>query len=217
MNLPNKLSILRIVLVPVTLLFMLPINIFGWEPEGWNNFINSNGMIVAAVVFIIASFTDMFDGKIARKYNLITDLGKFLDSLADKILVISIMLAFIGLGRVSAWAVMIIILREFAVSGLRMIAAAKGEVIAAKMIGKVKTVIQMIALIYLMFEPLLLKIFGLGFNGYPIGLNAVTIIGDILFGICVIMTIVSGVDYLIKGKQYLKGKCQRTSIVKITY
>ena len=205
MNLPNKLSILRIVLVPVTLLFMLPVNIFGWQPEGWNSFINSYGMIVAAAVFIIASFTDMFDGKIARKYNLITDLGKFLDSLADKILVISILLAFIGLGRISAWAVMIIILREFAVSGLRMIAAAKGEVIAAKMIGKVKTVIQMIALIYLMFEPLLLKIFGLGFNGYPVEINAVTIIGDVLFGICVIMTIVSGVDYLIKGKQYLKG------------
>lgn len=205
MNLPNKLSILRIVLVPVTLLFMLPINIFGWQPEGWNSFINSYGMIVAAAIFIIASFTDMFDGKIARKYNLITDLGKFLDSLADKILVISIMLAFIGLGRISAWAVMIIILREFAVSGLRMIAAAKGEVIAAKMIGKVKTVIQMIALIYLMFEPLLLKIFGFGFNGYPVEINAVTIIGDVLFGICVIMTIVSGVDYLIKGKQYLKG------------
>ena len=205
MNLPNKLSILRIVLVPVTLLFMLPINIFGWRPSGWNSFINSYGMIVAAAVFIIASFTDMFDGKIARKYNLITDLGKFLDSLADKILVISIMLAFIGLGRVSAWAVMIIILREFAVSGLRMIAAAKGEVIAAKMIGKIKTVTQMIALIYLMFEPLLLKIFGLGFNGYPIGINAVTIIGDVLFAICVIMTIVSGIDYLIKGKQYLKG------------
>ena len=205
MNLPNKLSILRIVLVPVTLLFMLPVNIFGWQPEGWNSFINSYGMIVAAAIFIIASFTDMFDGKIARKYNLITDLGKFLDSLADKILVISIMLAFIGLGRISAWAVMIIILREFAVSGLRMIAAAKGEVIAAKMIGKVKTVIQMIALIYLMFEPLLLKIFGLGFNGYPVEINAVTIIGDVLFGICVIMTIVSGIDYLIKGKQYLKG------------
>ena len=127
MNLPNKLSILRIVLVPVTLLFMLPISIFGWEPQGWNNFINSNGMIVAAGVFILASLTDCADGKIARKYNLITDLGKFLDSLADKILVISIMLAFIGLGRVSAWAVMIIILREFAVSGLRMIAAAKAR------------------------------------------------------------------------------------------
>ena len=162
-------------------------------------------MIVSAGVFSLASLTCWADGKLARKDSLITDLGKFLDSLADKILVISIMLAFIGLGRVSAWAVMIIILREFAVSGLRMIAAAKGEVIAAKMIGKIKTVTQMIALIYLMFEPLLLKIFGLGFNGYPIGLNAVTIIGDILFGICVIMTIVSGIDYLIKGKQYLKG------------
>ena len=205
MNLPNKLSILRIILVPVTLLFMLPVNIFGWQPEGWNNFINSNGMLVAAGVFILASLTDAADGKIARKYNLITDLGKFLDSLADKILVISIMLGFINLGRLSAWAVMIIILREFAVSGLRMIAAAKGNVIAAKMIGKIKTVTQMIALIYLMFEPLLMKIFYGEFSGYPIGICAVTIIGDFLFGICVIMTIVSGVDYLIKGKQYLKG------------
>ena len=115
------------------------------------------------------------------------------------------MLAFINLGRLSAWAVMVIILREFAVSGLRMIAAAKGEVIAAKMIGKIKTVTQMIALIYLMFEPLLMKIFGLGFEGYPIRVCPVTIIGDVLFGICVIMTIVSGVDYLLKGKQYLKG------------
>ena len=205
MNLPNKLSVLRIILVPLTLLFMLPIDIYGWQPEGWNNFINSNGMLVAAGVFILASLTDAADGHIARKYNLITDLGKFLDSLADKILVISIMLGFIALGRLSAWAVMIIILREFAVSGLRMIAASKGNVIAAKMIGKIKTVTQMIALIYLMFEPLLMKIFGLGFTGYPIVVCPVTIIGDLLFGICVIMTIVSGVDYLIKGKQYLKG------------
>ena len=162
-------------------------------------------MLVAAGVFILASLTDAADGNIARKYNLITDLGKFLDSLADKILVISIMLAFIELGRLSAWAVMVIILREFAVSGLRMIAASRGNVIAAKMIGKIKTVTQMIALIYLMFEPLLMKIFYKGFTGYPIPLCAVTIIGDILFGICVIMTVVSGVDYLLKGKQYLKG------------
>ena len=132
MNLPNKLSVLRIILVPVTLLFMLPVDIFGWQPQGWNSFINSNGMLVAAGVFILASLTDVADGKIARKYNLITDLGKFLDSLADKILVISIMLGFIALGRLSAWAVMIIILREFAVSGLRMIAAAKGEVIGQR-------------------------------------------------------------------------------------
>lgn len=205
MNLPNKLSVLRIVLVPVTLLFMLPINIFGWQPEGWNNFINTNGMLVAAGVFILASLTDAADGHIARKYNLITDLGKFLDSLADKILVISIMLAFINLGRLSAWAVMVIILREFAVSGLRMIAASKGNVIAAKMIGKIKTVTQMSALIYLMFEPLLMKICYKEFAGYPLPVCSVTIIGDVLFGICVIMTIVSGVDYLIKGKEYLKG------------
>ena len=156
-------------------------------------------------IFILASLTDALDGHIARKYNLITDLGKFLDPLADKLLVISIMLAFINLGRLSAWIVMIVILREFAVSGLRMIAASKGEVVAAKMVGKIKTVTQMIALIYLLFEPLLLKIFGLGFEGYPLEVSAVTIIGDVLIGICVIMTIVSGVDYLIKGKQYLKG------------
>lgn len=205
MNLPNKLSILRIILVPVTMLFMLPVNIYGWQPEGWNAFINSNGMTVAAAVFIIASLTDMADGKIARKYNLITDLGKFLDSLADKILVISIMLGLVYLGRLSPILVMIIILREFAVSGLRMIAASKGEVIAARMIGKVKTVTQMIAIIYIMFEPLLLKIFGLNYNGYPLETSAVTIIGDVFFGICVIMTIVSGIDYLIKGKKYLKG------------
>ena len=205
MNLPNKLSLLRIILVPLTLLFMLPVNIFGWQPEGWNNFISSYGMLVAGGIFIIASLTDALDGHIARKYNLITDLGKFLDPLADKLLVISIMLAFINLGRLSAWIVMIVILREFAVSGLRMIAASKGEVVAAKMVGKIKTVTQMIALIYLLFEPLLLKIFGLGFEGYPLEVSAVTIIGDVLIGICVIMTIVSGVDYLIKGKQYLKG------------
>lgn len=205
MNLPNKLSILRIILVPVTMLFMLPVNIYGWQPEGWNAFINSNGMTVAAAVFIIASLTDMADGKIARKYNLITDLGKFLDSLADKILVISIMLGLVYLGRLSPVLVMIIILREFAVSGLRMIAASKGEVIAARMIGKVKTVTQMVAIIYIMFEPLLIRIFGLTYNGYPLETSAVTIIGDVLFGICVIMTIVSGVDYLIKGKKYLKG------------
>ena len=96
MNLPNKLSLMRIILVPVTVLFMLPINLFGWQPEGWNNFVTNNGMIVAAIVFIAASLTDMLDGKIARKYNLITDLGKFLDALADKILVISVMIAFVG-------------------------------------------------------------------------------------------------------------------------
>lgn len=197
---------MRIILVPVTVLFMLPINIFGWQPEGWNNFVTNNGMIVAAVVFIIASLTDMLDGKIARKYNLITDLGKFLDALADKILVISVMIAFVELRRFSAWLLIIVILREFAISGIRMIAASKNDVIAARMIGKVKTATQMVAISYLMFEPLLLKIFGFGFTGYAnLQINAITIIGDVLLGISMVMVVVSGVDYIIKGKKYLKG------------
>ena len=197
---------MRIILVPVTILFMLPINIFGWQPEGWNNFINNNGMIVAAIIFIVASLTDTADGMIARKYNLITDMGKFLDSLADKILVISVLIAFVELGRISGWCLIVICLREFAVLGLRLLAAAKNDVMAAKMIGKIKTVTQMIAVIYMMFEPVLLKISGIGFTGYAnLGINAITIIGDVLFGICVIMTVISGVDYLVKGKMYLKG------------
>ena len=206
MNLPNKLSLMRIILVPVTVLFMLPINIFGWQPEGWNNFVTNNGMIVAAIVFIAASLTDMLDGKIARKYNLITDLGKFLDALADKILVISVMIAFVELRRFSAWLLIIVILREFAISGIRMIAASKNDVIAARMIGKVKTATQMVAISYLMFEPLLLKIFGFGFTGYAnLQTNVITIIGDVLLGISMVMVVVSGIDYIIKGKKYLKG------------
>ena len=143
MNLPNKLSLLRIILIPVTMLFMLPISIYGFEPAGWNAFIADKGMLIAAIVFIIASLTDMADGKIARKYNLITNLGKFLDSLADKMLVIAILIAFVELHRVSAWLLAIIILREFMVTGIRMLAAEKGVVMAAKMIGKIKTTTQM--------------------------------------------------------------------------
>ena len=206
MNLPNKLSILRIILVPVTLLFMLPINIFGWQPEGWNNFINTNGMLVAAGVFILASLTDAADGKIARKYNLITDLGKFLDSLADKMLVIAVLIAFVAIGRISPWLLAIIVLREFMVTGIRLVASKEGVVMAAKMIGKIKTTTQMIAIIYLMFEPTIMKITG---DDYAASLNSpcvVSVIGDVLFIVCVIMTIVSGMDYLIKNKGYLKDK-----------
>lgn len=205
MNLPNKLSLLRIILIPVTLLFMLPISIYGFEPEGWNTFIRESGMLIAAIVFIIASLTDMADGKIARKYNLITNLGKFLDSLADKMLVIGVLIAFVELGRVSAWFLAIIILREFMVTGIRMLAAEKGVVMAAKMIGKIKTTTQMIAIVYLMFEPAVLKISGNTYDyaAYPV--NAITIIGDVLFLICVVMTVVSGMDYLLKNLNYLKN------------
>ncbi len=196
MNLPNKLSMIRIIAIPLVMLFMLPISIYGFSPDGWNNFISSYGMIVAGIIFVIASLTDFADGYIARKYNLITDLGKFLDALADKMLVISILLAFIELGRISAWPVMIICLREFMVTGIRLIASKDGVVMAAKMLGKIKTTTQMIAITFLMFEFVFIKL--------GLAVTTVTIIGDILFYISVIMTIVSGMDYLLKNLHYFK-------------
>ena len=202
MNLPNKLSLLRIILIPVTLLFMLPISIYGFEPQAWNSFIGNHGLLVAGFIFIVASLTDMFDGKIARKYNLITNLGKFLDSLADKMLIIGVLLAFVELHRVSAWWVMVICLREFKVTGIRMLASQKGVVMAAKMIGKVKTTFQMIAIIWLMFEPTINKVITYLFNVDPS--NPIKIIGDIFFYLCVLMTIISGMDYLLKNLNYLK-------------
>ena len=205
MNLPNKLSLMRIILVPFILLFMLPIHIGSFEPSGWNEFICEYGMIIAAVLFVIASVTDLFDGKIARKYNLITNLGKFLDPLADKMLVICILIALVDLGRISSIWVCIIIVREFAVSGIRMLASAKGVVIAAKMIGKIKTVTQMVAISYLMFETLLIKIIDAASSCDLADItNGVQIVGNVLLIISVIMTIISGVDYLLKNKDFLK-------------
>ena len=205
MNLPNKLSLMRIILVPFILLFMLPIHIGSFEPTGWNEFVCEYGMIVAAVLFVIASVTDLFDGKIARKYNLITNLGQFLDPLADKMLVICILIALVDLGRISAIWVCIIIVREFAVSGIRMLASAKGVVIAAKMIGKIKTVTQMVAISYLMFETLLIKIIDAASSCDLADItDGVQLVGNILLIISVIMTIISGVDYLLKNKDFLK-------------
>ncbi|MCR5057344.1 MAG: CDP-diacylglycerol--glycerol-3-phosphate 3-phosphatidyltransferase [Clostridiales bacterium] len=205
MNIPNKLSLMRIILVPFILLFMLPIHIGSFEPSGWNEFICEYGMIIAAVLFVIASVTDLFDGKIARKYNLITNLGKFLDPLADKMLVICILIALVDLGRISSIWVCIIIVREFAVSGIRMLASAKGVVIAAKMIGKIKTVTQMVAISYLMFETLLIKIIDAASSCDLADITeGVQVVGNVLLIISVIMTIISGVDYLLKNKDFLK-------------
>ena len=194
MNLPNKLSMLRIFLIPVVMFFILPLSYAG--DSAFLNGVVNNQMLIAAFVFIIASLTDLLDGKIARKYNLITNLGKFLDSLADKMLIIAVLIAFVEIGRISSWGLMIIVLREFMVTGIRMLAAEKGTVMAAKMIGKIKTTIQMIAIIYLLFEPSIISI-----SGHE---NVVCLIGNILFYICVIMTVVSGMDYLLKNLNYLK-------------
>lgn len=206
MNLPNKLSVLRIVLVPLILVFMLPIHLFSFEPKVWNAFIENYGIIVAGIIFIIASLTDLADGKIARKYNLITNLGKFLDSLADKMLVISVLIALVDVGRISAVFVIIIVIREFMVTGIRLIASEKGVVMAAAMIGKIKTATQMTAIIYILFEPLfkwILKIMLTNVSESQVS-SGIVLVGDICFIISVVMTIISGLDYLVKNIHYFK-------------
>ena len=180
-NVPNTLSLIRVFLAPLVLLFLsLRIDkpIASFLPEvSW-------GDTIAAAVFIIASLTDAFDGYIARRYKLVTTLGKFIDPLADKVLVIAAMLALIELGRLPAWIVMVIITREFIVTGLRLVAAAEGVVIAASKGGKLKTVCQIIALIML-----ILKIPG----------------GMILMWLAMILTVWSGMDYMIKGSKLITG------------
>ena len=141
MNLPNKLTVLRVILVPFFVLFLLGADYMGpFSPY------------IALIIFIVASLTDMLDGKIARKYNLITNFGKFMDPLADKLLVCSAMICFIELDKLPAWIVIIIIGREFIISGFRLIAAENGVVIAANYWGKFKTVSQMIMIILLLID-----------------------------------------------------------------
>jgi len=138
MNLPNKLTILRMIMIPV---FLVVLYIPG---------LGMAGNIAAAAIFILASITDFLDGKIARKYNLVTNFGKFMDPLADKLLVCSALICFTSTGQLPAWITIIIIAREFIISGFRLIAADNGIVIAASYWGKFKTVSQMIMII-LMF------------------------------------------------------------------
>lgn len=140
MNLPNKLTIARVVLIPVFLLFLL------------TDLAGEASKYIAAAVFIIASITDLLDGKIARKYNLVTNFGKFMDPLADKLLVCAALIAFVELEYLPAWIVIIIISREFIISGYRLIAADKGVVIAANYWGKFKTTFQMIMTILLILQ-----------------------------------------------------------------
>ena len=179
-NIPNTLSLIRVFLAPLVLLFLsLRIDepIAGITDVSW-------GDAIASAVFIVASITDAFDGYIARRYKLVTTLGKFIDPLADKVLVIAAMLALIELGRLPAWIVMVIITREFIVTGLRLVAAAEGVVIAASKGGKLKTVCQIIALLMLM-----LKIPG----------------GMLLMWVAMLLTVWSGMDYLIKGSKIITG------------
>lgn len=149
---------------------------------------------LALVIFAAASFTDMLDGKIARKHNLVTDFGKFMDPLADKLLVTAALALFAADGRASVWVLYVVIMREFAVTGLRLVAAGGGVVIAASMWGKVKTVIQMIVIIYTLIPLNIGQTFMIGSLG----------ITDILMIILALVTVISGIDYIYKNKALLK-------------
>lgn len=172
MNTANKLTLLRVLMIPVFLLALyldFPFN-----------------KIVALIIFILASITDFIDGYIARNFNQVTDFGKFMDPLADKLLVTSAMLWFVEVGQMAAWVLLIVIAREFAVSGLRMVAAPKGVVIAAAWSGKIKTASTMVC-ICLMLLPI------------PSVLNTICVL------VILVTTVVSGVEYFIKNKSVFSG------------
>lgn len=196
MNLPNKLTIFRIILVPIMVIIPL-LNIqgafLGIPLTYW----------IINFIFIIASITDKLDGHIARKTNQVTSFGKFADPLADKILVLSAMLVLVEFGKLPAWIPIIILAREFIVSGYRLIAVEKGgKVIAASIFGKIKTVTQIIAIIIAFLD---VNSFGRCFTGGLTGIQFLLNISQTLMMIvCVIATIISGIDYLKDGKELLK-------------
>jgi CDP-diacylglycerol--glycerol-3-phosphate 3-phosphatidyltransferase len=179
MNLPNKLTLFRVILIPFFIFFLLAPYF-----EGYGNYI-------ALAIFIVASLTDMLDGKIARKYNLVTDFGKFMDPLADKLLVCSALIGLVELELLPAWIVIIIIAREFIISGFRLIASDNGIVIAASYWGKFKTVFQMFMVIVLILNQYLEN---------PVLL----VIGTILIVAATLLTVISLIDYIWKNKNVLK-------------
>lgn len=184
MNLPNKLSMLRMIMVPFFIVFAL-------IDAAWAQW-------TALALFCIASLTDMLDGQIARRRNLVTDFGKFIDPIADKLLVMSALVVLVGQNRMPSWVCIVILAREFIVSGLRLVAAEGGKVIAAGWLGKIKTVLQMFAVILLLiFTPV---------SGDPPYGTTPVIIADILMYAACAMTLISGADYIIKNKDLLKDR-----------
>jgi CDP-diacylglycerol--glycerol-3-phosphate 3-phosphatidyltransferase len=177
MNLPNKLTIFRVILIPFFVFFLLA------------PYFSEYGKYIATAIFIVASLTDMADGKIARKYNLVTNFGKFMDPLADKLLVCSAMICLVEIDRLAAWIVIVIIAREFIISGFRLVASDNGIVIAASYWGKFKTTFQMLMIIALILD----------FQNRYFQMLATA-----LTYIALILTVVSLIDYIAKNKQVLK-------------
>ncbi len=191
MNTPNKLTMLRIALAPLYL-WLLMVEF----PHHY---------LAAGLVFGAAALTDMFDGQIARKYNLITNFGKFLDPLADKMLTTAAFLGFLTLGRIDVWAVMLILTREFMVTSVRLLAAKDGNVIAASFAGKLKTVMQFVAIIFMMVA--------LEWHSWMPNLSSVLpvwaftvplTVGHVLVWVSVVFTMISGFEYVWNCRQYFK-------------
>ena len=203
MNLPNKITVARICLVPVFIIVLL-------LPIQYAN-------IIAMFIFIVASITDSLDGHIARSRNLVTNFGKFLDPIADKLLVAAALIALVGMNRIPSWFVTVVIAREFIVTGIRLLANGEGRVIAASIWGKLKTITQMIAIPLLLLDttaPLAsdkadvfmvnkLKDLFVTLPENPLA-NIIGILAVVMVIVSVIITVLSGVDYLVKNKDVLK-------------
>jgi CDP-diacylglycerol--glycerol-3-phosphate 3-phosphatidyltransferase len=180
MNLPNKITLMRVVLIPFFIVFMM-------LSKPW-------AMWAALAVFVIASLTDFVDGQMARRMNLVTDFGKFMDPLADKMLVAAAMILLVERGVIPAWIVVVIIAREFVISGFRMLAAEKGTVIAAGWWGKIKTAETMVMLVVVLF-----------FEAMGQREGVVLVVEQILIYLALILTIISMVDYLVKNKGVIES------------
>lgn len=180
MNLPNKLTVLRVIMVVPFIVFLMGNTHITGTYDKW----------IALAIFVIASLTDLLDGYIARKYNMVTDFGKFMDPLADKLLVCLAMICFVELNKLPAWMVVIIIAREFVISGIRLVAAEKGTVIAASYYGKFKTAFSMVMIILLIMD---------------INIPVIQMVTQVFIWISFILTVVSLIDYIIKNKSVFEG------------
>ena len=192
MNLPNKLTLLRIILVP----FFVAALLLDFLPYRF---------IIALVIFAVASISDMLDGKIARKYNMVTDFGKFADPLADKILVISAFACFIELDIINAVFIILVLFREFTVTSIRLVAVEHGKVVAANMWGKAKTVSQMVAVIVVLLNGFLLEILATSQEKAVSMNHIIGFVNQSLLWLSAILTVISGVIYIKDNFEFIKN------------
>ncbi|MFB5266640.1 CDP-diacylglycerol--glycerol-3-phosphate 3-phosphatidyltransferase [Paenibacillus enshidis] len=192
MNLPNKITLARICLIPLMMICLLVEFSFYPEPLQWGTFSLPFNQLLAALIFIVAASTDGIDGYLARKHNLVTNLGKLLDPLADKLLVTAVLISLVEMGKLDSWVAVVIVSREFAVTGLRQIALLDGSVVAASNWGKLKTVIQIVAIVALLINNFPFVFMGIPFDQIAIWAAAV-------------ITIYSGYDYFVKNKHLLRS------------